>query len=333
MNMHGYSIIVCTYNPDPELFSAVRGSLLNMAKKTSAPLEVLIIDNNSLIPLSKDDALNAQFKDVVDYKVIREERSGLTHARIAGYLNARYDWLIFVDDDNLPCDNYINELQSLVESTPEVKCWGAGKIDVEYIGRKETPFLDSVKALFQERNLKGVHFSCNRKGEDYYPPGSCICINSIVFEKYYELFRKGLITSGDRAGNSLNSAGDAQIIYCSIRNNFCVGSSGGLQLKHLISKTKTKFSYLIRLVYALNSCHIKAYNEVFSDDPVRVTPGSDKEICRAIYSHFRIEGFSPVRKTLLDISRLMGIWNARHIAGNFRKPLVLSTFEKIIGHQ
>jgi glycosyltransferase involved in cell wall biosynthesis len=331
--MRGYSIIVCTHNPDPALFSAVTENVLNIAKKSSRDTEVLIIDNKSWKPLSEDHELNKKFKGIVDYSIIREEKQGLTYARITGFLNARYDWLVFVDDDNLPAENYIEELQRLEQTIPEVKCWGAGKIEVEYTDQKETSYLKSVKNLFQERDFAGVNYSCNKKGGEYYPTGSCICVHKIVFKKYYELFTGGAITSGDRTGNSLSSAGDAQIVYVSVKNKYPVGSSGNLQIKHFINKNKTKNSYLLRLVYALNSCHIKAYNEVFPDDPIPVKPSSAKEICKGLYTHFRIKGFFPVKKNLLDIARLMGIYNARHLAGNFRKPFILTMFERIIGHK
>lgn len=331
--MKGFSFIVCTHNPEPSLFRGVIDNLIIIAKESTSPCELIIIDNNSFIPLDQNEELVQLIKDVQWINLIREEKAGLTFARIAGYHRSTYDWMIFVDDDNLPSQEFIKELKHLTENFPEVKCWGAGKIEVEYIGQEETIFLKSIKPLFQERDFPGINYSCNIKGEDYYPPGSCICVEKIAFEKYNNLIKKGTITSSDRTGYSLNSAGDVQIIYCCILNNFSIGSSGNLSLKHLINKKKTRFSYLFRLRYALSSCQLKAFNEVFIDNPIIVKPTTTKSIIKGLYSHIRINGLFPIKKTLLDLTAIMGIHNGYYLAGGFAKPFLLRIFEMLIGHK
>ena len=331
--MKGFSFIVSTHNPEPSLFREVINNLILIAKKSTSPCELIIVDNNSFIPLDQNKELVQQINDVKWIRLIREEKAGLTFARIAGYQHSMYEWMIFVDDDNLPNQEFIKELEHLTEKFPEVKCWGAGKIEVKYIGQVETIFLKSIKSTFQERNFSGVNFSCNRKGEEYYPPGSCMCVEKIVFEKYYNLIKKGFVTSTDRTGNSLNSAGDTQIIYCCILNNFLVGSSSNLSLKHLINKKKTRISYLLRLKYALSSCHIKAYNEVFFDNPIIVKPTTTKSILKSLYSRLRINGLFPTKKTLMDLSAVMGEHNSHHLAGGYAKPFLLRIFEMLIGHK
>jgi glycosyltransferase involved in cell wall biosynthesis len=331
--MKGFSLIVCTHNPDLILFEEVIINLFAIVSNSKVPVEIVIVDNNSSIPLEKN-FVSADWKfDISQLKIVREERPGLTFARIAGYQSARYDWMIFVDDDNLPGIEYVNELEKLTDQLPEVKCWGAGKIEVVYTGQKETAFLTSIRPLFQERNFKGVNYSCNIKGEDFYPPGSCMCVKKIAFEKYYNLIMKGVITSSDRTGSSLNSAGDTQIIYCCIKNGFSVGSSEKLTLKHLINQKKTSNAYLLKLKYALSSCQVNAYNEVFSNDPIPVKAATSKEILKSIYSSIRINGLFPFKKKILDIASLMGEFNGRHLAGNFARPFLLRMFEQLIGHK
>ncbi|TWI81409.1 glycosyl transferase family 2 [Lacibacter cauensis] len=331
--MQGFSFIVCTHNPDQTMFRDVVTNLLSIMQHSNVESELIIVDNNSTPKLQQNEFLNEIVITNKSLQLVRENKPGLTFARIAGYQKAKYSWLIFVDDDNLPGNDYLNELAILSVKYPRVKCWGAGKIQVVFKNQKETRFLHSLRPLFQERNFSGVNYSCNIKGEEFYPPGSSMCIEKNAFGQYLELINEGTITSSDRTGYSLNSAGDVQIIYCCLKFGHSVGCSENLNLEHVISNTKTKLSYLLRLRYALSSCQIKAFNEIFSDAAIPVKPVTNKELLVAIYSHLRIKNILPLKNSLLEFAATVGMYNARVLAGGFHKPSLLRLFEKLINHR
>jgi glycosyltransferase involved in cell wall biosynthesis len=331
--MRGFSIILCTHNPDKLIFKDVVTNLVSVLKHSNVEAELIIVDNNTTPELDLINFLNSIVISNKNIQLIQENKLGLTYARIAGYKKSKYDWLIYVDDDNLPDKNYLNELSEISERYPEVKCWGAGTIQVVFKNQKDTSFLNSLRPLFQQRHFKGVNYSCNVNGEEFYPPGSSMCIEKIAFQNYLDLIISGIITSSDRTGDSLNSAGDTQIIYCCLKLGYSVGSSEKLYLKHIISNTKTKYSYLLRLKYALSSCQIKAYNEVFSDAAIPIKPVSNKELLIAFYSQLRIKKIFPLKYTLLEFASKMGMYNARILAGGGHKPFLLYLFEKIINHR
>jgi len=331
--MQGFSLIVCTHNPDKLLFANVISNLLLIIQYTPVKSELIIVDNNCTPDIKYTPFLNDLILANDNIQLVREDLPGLTYARIAGYKKAKFNWLIFVDDDNLPGIDYLLELDRLSKNYPKVKCWGAGKIEVIYHDQKLNPFLQSLKPLFQERSFIGVCFSSNIAGEDYYPPGSSMCVERSAFQIYLELIEKGSITSSDRTGNSLNSAGDVQIIYCCIKYGFSVGCSDKLTLIHLIKNEKTKHSHLLKLKYALSSCQIKAFNEVFIDTQIPVNSVTNIELLKALYSHIRLQGICPVKNSILEFASKMGIYNARILAGGFQKPFLLHLFEKLINHR
>lgn len=331
--MQGFSFIVCTHNPDLLMFRDVVTNLVSIMQHSNVESELIVVDNNSTPQLADNDFLSALLIDIKNVHLIRENKPGLTFARIAGYKNAKFNWLIFVDDDNLPGNNYLNELANLSQKYPEVRCWGAGRIQVVFKNQKNSVFLESLRPLFQERNFTGVNYSCNIKGEEFYPPGSSMCIEKVAFGNYLKLINAGTITSSDRTGYSLNSAGDVQIIYTCLKHGYSVGCSENLILEHLISESKTKLSYLLRLKYALSSCQIKAFNEIFSDAVIPVNPVTNKELLMAIYSHLRLKAIVPIKNSLLEFAATMGMYNARVLAGGFQKPIVLRLFEKLINHR
>lgn len=331
--MRGFSIILCTHNPDKLMFKDVVANLLSIMENSDVVSELIIVDNNSNPPLNHIIFLSQLLRINKKIKLVSEIKPGLTFARIAGFKKAHYDWIIYVDDDNLPNCHYLNELTDLSERYPEVKCWGAGTIQVLFENSRNTNFLESVRPLFQQRHFKGVNYSCNIKGEEYYPPGSSMCIEKYAFKRYLDLINKGIITSSDRTGNNLNSAGDTQIIYCCLKNGYYVGCSENLILKHLISSKKMKLTYLLKLKYALDSCQIRAFNEVFPERAISVTAVTNKEILISIYSHLRIKKIFPIKNTFLEFASTMGMFNARILAGGGQKPILLRLFEKMINYR
>ena len=98
--MLSFSVIICTYNPVPEIF----GKCLNAILKASLlknPDEVIIIDNNSTAPLADESYIGAFIKECKTSKVVVEQKQGLTNARLRGIKESSSHLLIFVDDDNI----------------------------------------------------------------------------------------------------------------------------------------------------------------------------------------------------------------------------------------
>src|SRR5665213_3784013 len=73
--------------------------------------EVIVVDNASTDDTAKvalgDTATRCLRHRGVELRVVGEPRQGLTRARIAGILAARSDAVCFLDDDNLPDPDYV----------------------------------------------------------------------------------------------------------------------------------------------------------------------------------------------------------------------------------
>src|SRR5689334_16343532 len=93
------SVILCTYNPDEILLESAFRSIRDQEIRKSH-YEVIIVDNNSDVPLEQ-----ANITDVLGRgaTLLREERQGLTYARLKGIEASKGDLLVFVDDDNEIC--------------------------------------------------------------------------------------------------------------------------------------------------------------------------------------------------------------------------------------
>ncbi len=103
-SIEGVSVVLCCYNSTQYIEPTLR-SLINQQVKTRTPWEVIIVDNNSSDNLS--DYLSTFQNQGLNYKYLLEQSQGILFARLAGIRAAKYEYVLFCDDDNWLKPNYI----------------------------------------------------------------------------------------------------------------------------------------------------------------------------------------------------------------------------------
>lgn len=105
--MNSISIIVCFYNSGNKLVNT-----LNYLKKIDISsvlnVELILVDNNS-----NDDSALIINESLIDFdkytwKIVHESKPGLSHARLKGIKESKYEFLLFCDDDNWLETNYLS---------------------------------------------------------------------------------------------------------------------------------------------------------------------------------------------------------------------------------
>lgn len=327
--MEGFSIIICTYDPNREIFSRLLDAI-DRFDDNSIAFELIIIDNNSAIPVGEDALVKAFIDRQKQARIIVERMAGLTAARIAGIREARYDWIIFFDDDNEPAPDYLIKARTIIEQYPQAGAWGPGTIAVIYTANND-PWLDTKKDLFQQRNDAQTAFSAERSWQAVYPFGTGLIIKGEIAISYSSRVKAGQYTLTDRKGKSLASGGDVQMVLTAIDLGFSAGTIAGLCLNHLIDPTKATISYLVKQQYGTASAYIKAYNQVFPNHGIKVTGVSNTTIIKKIYSLYRIQRFNMNRCDFkLLLATKMGECNAVVLAMGTSKPWALKWYEKMI---
>jgi glycosyltransferase involved in cell wall biosynthesis len=326
-----FSIIICTYNPNRYLLGRLLNAIYNF-HESSPDFEVIIVDNNSSPSLEHSDEVASFINNKLNAYLIFENKPGLTAARIAGIKASKSDWIIFLDDDNEPHNSYLLACEDLIKKYPEVGAWGPGILLVKYFDQEETIFLKKIKWLFQERNFEGDNFDNNiSEGSIYYPYGTGMVLRKDILIKYVEKVESGLYTMSDRLGKNLLSAGDTQILFTVIKSGFYAGSSSKLILSHLIERKKTSLAYAEKLVFALNSSHILAYNEVFPNKNEFTFSFSNFDIVKLFISTIRLFRLNKEKYTLrIFWAKKCGEINARVVAYNLNEPLLLKIYKILI---
>src|SRR5262249_12334990 len=120
--------IICTHNPRPHYLRSV----LNSLRRQTLPLkhwELLLVDNASQRPLTLDTP------DLSWHpcgRIIREDQLGLAVARLRGVREAAAEILLFVDDDNVLAQNYLEQALRIGHEWPMLGVWGSGAIIPEF---------------------------------------------------------------------------------------------------------------------------------------------------------------------------------------------------------
>jgi glycosyltransferase involved in cell wall biosynthesis len=236
------SIITCAHNPRPDYLERVIDGLKDQGLD-KGHWEYLLVDNASQQPLSRQVDLSWH----PNARHIREDKLGLTHARLRGISESAAEILVFVDDDNVLDSDY---LEQVIRLSAEWSMLGA--------------FSGQVRASFEETPPEWTRrywrrLAINEFEHDSWsnvpcldqttPNGAGLCVRRRVAAEYltYHANGKRKIVL-DRMGKSLLSAGDLDLAATACDLGLGNGLFTSLKLTHLIPKERTGESYLLNLL-------------------------------------------------------------------------------------
>jgi glycosyltransferase involved in cell wall biosynthesis len=245
------SIIVCTHNPRFAYFDRV----LTALKSQTLPMtqwELLIIDNASSQPLCERVDLSWQ----PHARHIREERLGLTPARLCGIQAAQADTLVFVDDDNVLDSDYLEIALQIATRWPMLGAWG-GQAVAEFEEQPPEwtrPFWGKLAIREFDRDK----WSNLLHQDETTPYGAGLCIRKVVAAEYSKLVRTDPKRSKlDRTGRAEHSnalmmaCGDIDLALTACDIGLGMGLFSALKLTHLIPSNRLKEEYLLKLIEGL----------------------------------------------------------------------------------
>jgi glycosyltransferase involved in cell wall biosynthesis len=235
------SIIICTHNPRSEYINRTLAAL----KAQILPLdqwELLIVDNASDRSLASE--LDLSWHSQV--RVIREDKLGLTPARLRGIREAHNDIFVFVDDDNVLCSDYLERVFKIAQTWPMLGAWGGQCLpDFEVEPEAWTEeFWEYLGIRRFDRDLWS-----NLPLWETTPIGAGLSVRRSVAETYAtSLMSDSRRTSLDRQGNLLLSCGDMDFAYTACDMGLGIGIFTALKLTHLMPPNRLEESYLLRMV-------------------------------------------------------------------------------------
>jgi glycosyltransferase involved in cell wall biosynthesis len=243
--MPALSVIICCHNSMKRLPPTLEH--LALQKAPDVDWEVVVVDNASTDQTS--DAVHELWKHFgspAPLVVVREEMPGLSHARLRGMREARYDTLGFVDDDNWLNQNWVDLASRTMDEVPEIGLLGTGNIEPEF----EAPVPDWV-LKFAPMLACG---SMTGAALELLDPGSIVAGAGMVTRKpiFLEMLREyGGFASSDRRGTSTASGGDIEFAYVASILGWRIARHPLLRMQHFIPNQRTRPDYLFRLLCSI----------------------------------------------------------------------------------
>ncbi len=238
------SIITCAHNPRPDYLRRVIEALKGQTVAQDR-WEYLLIDNAS----------NEELAGTIDLswhshaRHIREEKLGLTHARLRGISESTGEILVFVDDDNVLDADYLEQAIKIDREWPMIGAF-SGQVRASF---EETPPEWTRRywrrlAINEFEHDSWSNIVCL---EQTTPNGAGLCVRRRVASEYatYHANGKRKVVL-DRMGSSLLSAGDLDLAATACDLGLGNGLFAALKLTHLISKERLTEHYLLDLLEA-----------------------------------------------------------------------------------
>lgn len=257
----GISVIICCYNSSSRIERTLE-YIRNQKIDNSIDFEVIIVNNAS----TDDTELVCRRyleKSKLDFSIVNEPNPGLSNARMAGVLTAKYEYLLFCDDDNFLCDTYLKQGYEILNKQQNIIILG---------GYGEAIFEDNEPSWFSKYAL---NFACGlvpgaEEGALSYVAetyGAGMFVRKFFFDDLNSISFTSLLTG--RKGSSLISGDDSEYYIISKELGYKIAVDNRLTFGHLMPKTRMKLEYLKKLHFGFGRTRLytQAYAKVFTDKP------------------------------------------------------------------
>lgn len=240
-NPNGISVIVCCYNSSSRLPETI-AHLGRQNIPDDLPWEVIIINN-----ASKDNTrqvavtLCAEYLKQRNFSVVDENNPGLANARKRGIDAAKYEFLLFCDDDNWLFNDYVFRAYSILSADKTIGVVG-GKSIGEYESAPPKWFLQN-KASFAigSQNAESGDIT-NKKGSVW---GAGFTVRKSVYD-ILDNIGFDFILSG-RNGDKLTSGEDRELCLVVRKLGYKIYYDDGLVLKHYMPTGRFNYESFLRL--------------------------------------------------------------------------------------
>jgi glycosyltransferase involved in cell wall biosynthesis len=245
----GISAVICTHNGKDRL-----GPVLDhlRAQRTSLPFEVLVVDNASTDGTAEFCSRYwEQFEFAGSQRVVLEPELGLSPARQTGLRLAKYEFVVFVDDDNWLAPEYLEIAAQIMGSRPDVGACGGPAIATF---ESEIPeWFERFEGMFAVGRQAAVEGDVT-ESRGYLWGAGLVLRRSAVLRLFELGFQHQLV---DRKGKELSSGGDTEICNALVLSGWRLWYSPALELRHWMPEGRLEWRRLVALSVAFGACSTK----------------------------------------------------------------------------
>lgn len=230
----GVSIVLCCYNGADRLESTLDHLLKQ--EIDGFDWEIIVVDNAST------DNTFAVAETILErglakYKVVSEVKPGLSNARRAGIENATYDYIIFCDDDNWLCSDYVSKVFQIMEANPSIGAVGGQGAPYAEV---EIPNWFYTYAYVYATGVQAIKSGdISKRGFVW---GAGLGIRTAILKQVISAGISSELTG--RNGSILSAGDDTEISFWVLASGYKLWYSDELMFTHFIPKSRLTIPYL-----------------------------------------------------------------------------------------
>lgn len=231
----GISIIICCYNSG-WIIRRTLEALKAQRFGNSIPYEILLVDNkctDNTVVVAEDTMRGSK----IEFRVIKELSPGLANARRRGIKEAKYEYVLYCDDDNLLCPSYVETMVEILDDHPNVGAVG-GKGVAEF--QIEPP--DIIK-----RNLIYYAIGSQMDHRDWLF-GAGLTLRTSLVRDVYDNQRCYLM---GRKGKELLSGDDSELTLSIVLRGYQIFPTDDVFYTHILKKERLVRAYYDNMVKGL----------------------------------------------------------------------------------
>lgn len=244
------STIICTYNREKYIGRVLQA----LADQEFDDYEIVVVDNNSTDATAQIAAGFKKMHPDLKITLCNESRQGLSHARNCGIQQAKGDFLVFLDDDAIPCRDYLARLGEGLKTHPGYAGFG---------GRIEPVFEDGIRPKWLCRWTlswasgldMGTEPKAFRKGR--FPIGANMGFKRETVDKV-----GGFDTGLGRSGKNLMGGEEKDFFLRVQKAGYKIIYLPQVTVKHVIPQSRTTTGYIRRFARGVGlSERLRSKNE------------------------------------------------------------------------
>ena len=235
---NGVSIICCLHNSSKKLERSLV-AISNLVLPKGIDVELVCVDNcssdGSMTAAARIwDSLEAPF----ELRVLEQPIAGQAFARKTGVISARYDVVLFCDDDNVLDRDYLAQVSDFFIRHPKAGVVGGCSTPLADVDLPAWFYRYATKLAVGSQALKTGDVTDSRM----FVWGAGLACRKPVLEKLYTEVGLPLLTG--RAGKSLSSGDDVEICLWFTLAGYQVWYQDDLHLRHYMPPERLTKEYL-----------------------------------------------------------------------------------------
>jgi len=234
----GVSLVICSYNGAARI-----GKVLEYIQQQAVPdtilWEVILVDNASTDNIA-DVAFNS-WKLKIPFKIVSEPQPGLMNARNRGVREAAFEYITFIDDDNLIAHDWVENVYNAFSGNREIGMCG-GKNHGIYDVSPPPWLLKIESSLAVGKQGKQSGDITDSRG---YLWGAGLSLRKTIYEKIMNAGFKPVLSG--RSGGRLTSGEDMELCLAFRIYGLRLYYLDNLTLQHIIPVSRMEWEYAVNL--------------------------------------------------------------------------------------